>query len=108
MINRYLPSKIKFGVCVIGVILFSGCASPTRAPMDPRDLSFYHIDCSREIEQVEHLESMRPGWSEKFLARAQLQFLGPLTSDYDTKLMMTNGAMDHIIEQKIILARQSC
>lgn len=55
----------KFGICVILVSLFSGCASngtygPRRQVMiDPDELKWFTYDCSRAAEQIAWLQSLR-------------------------------------------------
>jgi hypothetical protein len=55
---------LKFGLCVITVSLFSGCASTSTVPggrptMRYQDLNYFQVDCRRKQEQVEMLQSMR-------------------------------------------------
>lgn len=54
---------LKFGLFVITVSLFSGCASNTvpggRPTMRYQDLNYFQVDCKRKQQQVEMLQSMR-------------------------------------------------
>jgi hypothetical protein len=66
-----------FGICVISVSLFSGCATqpmPERVPMTSMDLNYYQVDCRRKQEQVQFLQSMRISQEEQFAARMRLMW----------------------------------
>ena len=65
-------SAIVFGMCVMCVALFSGCATqidPSRVPMSAEDLNHYQIDCRLKNQQVAMLQSMRQSKNDIFAAR---------------------------------------
>jgi len=61
-----------FGMCVITVGLFSGCATqinPNRVPMSTVDLNHFQTDCRYKEQQVAMLQSMRQNSNDIFAAR---------------------------------------
>ena len=61
-----------FGLCVITVGLFSGCATqidPHRVPMSTIDLNHFQTDCRYKVQQVAMLQSMRQSRDDVFAAR---------------------------------------
>jgi hypothetical protein len=71
--NKIAPrSAAVFGICVIAVSLFSGCAATGRAdriPMREVDLKNWHHDCKHKTEQVAMLQQMRQTPDERAIAK---------------------------------------
>lgn len=96
-------SVIVFGMCVMCVVLFSGCASqidPGRIPMNTRDLNHYQISCRFKEQQVAMLQSMRQSRDEQFAASMR-SWLRPFswTPDHDIAHNNPNKYINYHLNQ---------
>jgi hypothetical protein len=107
MLN-FLPLKLKFGVFVISVSLFSGCAGPLRPQFTADQLIKFRVDCSKKSEQIAFLESIKPTSSEERDARSIANSLGQNNPKYDTYRMIADGTTGTLINDKIILLEEKC
>jgi outer membrane murein-binding lipoprotein Lpp len=94
---------IASGMCVMCVVLFSGCASqidPNRVPMSTQDLNHFQIDCRIKNQQVAMLQSMRQSRDEQFAAGMR-SMMRPFswTPDHDIAHNNTNKYIDFHINQ---------
>jgi hypothetical protein len=105
---KYLPLKQKFGVCVICVSLFSGCAGPTRSYVSGNDLLYYQRNCAEKDGQLAYLESLRPTTSEKVMASLQVQTLGKFSSEYENNYLIARGIKEQLINDAQRHIRQTC
>ena len=90
------------------VSLCSGCASPYRAPIDPIDLIHFKPDCSRKQEQMAFLNQIKPTANEEFFARNEMRLFGSLSKDHEYKRMLSDGSIEYLVNQNIILLKQEC
>ena len=94
---------LKFGLCVITVSLFSGCATqidPARVPMRTVDLNTYQINCRLKDQQVAFLQSMRQTRDEQFGAvmRSRMRPFS-WTADHDIAYNNPNKFIDYHLNQ---------
>lgn len=92
-----------FGMCVITVGLFSGCATqinPHRVPMSTQDLNHLQVDCRIKSQQVAMLQSMRQSRDEQFAASMRSR-LRPFswTPDHDIAYNNPNKYIDFHLNQ---------
>jgi hypothetical protein len=96
-------SAIVFGMCVMCVVLFSGCASqidPSRVPMNTVDLNTYQINCKLKDQQVAFLQSMRQTREEQFAAHMRSTFRPfSWTHDHDIAHNNPNKYIDYHLNQ---------
>jgi len=61
---------LKFGICVICVSLYSGCATgtPSRTAMSIDDLEYFKYDCKIAPQQIVMLNSMRRTADDQLLS----------------------------------------
>jgi hypothetical protein len=93
----------RFGMCVMCVALFSGCASqidPNRVPMSTVDLNTYQINCRLKDQQVAFLQSMRQSRDEQFAASMRSMFRPfSWTHDHDIAHNNPNKFIDYHLNQ---------
>lgn len=99
-VHRFVTA---FGMCVMCVVLFSGCASqidPNRLPMSTADLNHFQINCKLKDQQVAFLQSMRQTPDEQFAA-AMRSRLKPFTwtHDHDIAYNNPNKFINHHLNQ---------
>jgi len=96
-------SAIVFGMCVMCVVLFSGCANqidPHRVPMSTQDLNHFQIDCKIKSQQVAMLQSMRQSREEQFAADMRSRFRPfSWTPDHDIAYNNPNKYIDFHLNQ---------
>jgi hypothetical protein len=96
-------SAIVFGMCVMCVALFSGCANqidPNRVPMSTRDLNHFQIDCRIKNQQVAMLQSMRQSRDEQFASSMRSTFRPfTWTPDHDIAYNNPNKYIDFHLNQ---------
>lgn len=107
MKHRFLPLRLNFGVCIIFVSLFSGCASPNRQPYDVISLIRFEPDCRHRAEQLSFLDSILPTDYEEKNARAKLK-LGLVFGNYEETRMIADGTMERIILDDIEMVGRRC
>jgi hypothetical protein len=108
MKHSYQRSNLKFGACVLFAVLFSGCASSIKQPINIDDLNSFYPNCEQKDEQVLALTRLIPRPGDEKTARLQLAFLGSFSGDYENKEMIADGRMENVINQKVTWVRQRC
>lgn len=93
-----------FGLCVITVSLFSGCAThvrPEQVPVSTRDLNYFQVDCRIKEQQIAFLQSLRQTNQAQAEARFRLM-LQPWQAYSDPQAYAINADMAYGNHNKYI------
>ena len=101
---------IAFGTCAIIVSLCSGCATqptPTRVSMATHDLNHFVIDCRRQQQQIDFLQSIRVSDEERTASRLRMMvkpweaFSAPQVYwvNYDTAINNHNKYINFLLKE---------